>query len=145
MTLSPDGKALLTKDYNGMLSIWSVPQFQLMYQLQETGVVRGLAFSPNGQRFYDIRGPLCNVWEPDALIRPEGSDREELSHSYDTSLSEPISAVAVMARPEITTLVSDAEDRFFCYGDESGAVVMHDMKTGERNGEVAVIRPGIKL
>jgi WD40 repeat protein len=131
MAISPDGNLLLTSDYNGTLSVWTVPEFRLSYQLRHDDMVRSLAFSPDGQRFYDIRGPLCNVWEPDALVRPDDLDREELSSTQDTVLSETVS-VSDAGRVQITALVCDSEDQFFCCGKDNGAVVLHEMKRGEK-------------
>jgi WD40 repeat protein len=132
MVISPDGNLLLTSDHNGTLRVWTVPEFRLAYQLQGNDMVRSLAFSPDGQRFYDIRGPLCNVWEPDALIRPDDLDREELSSTQDTMFSQSISSANEAGYAQITALICDTEDRFYCCGKDSGAVVLHDMRTGEK-------------
>ncbi|KAM7215743.1 hypothetical protein V8F06_008853 [Rhypophila decipiens] len=127
MAISLDGNLLLTSDHNGTVSVWTVPEFRLTYQLHETDMVRGLAFSPDGQRFYDIRGPLCNVWEPDDL------DREELSSTaHETTFSEPVCSTDGTGRAEITAIAYDTEDRFFCCGKDSGAVVMYEMETGQK-------------
>lgn len=53
MTISQDGNSLLTSDHVGTMSI-----YQLVNRCQ---FIRGLAFSPDGQRFYDIRASICNV------------------------------------------------------------------------------------
>jgi WD40 repeat protein len=132
MAISPDGNLLLTSDHNGILKVWTVPEFQLAYQLQDNDMVRSLAFSPDGQRFYDIRGPLCNVWEPDALIRPDDLDREELSSTQDTMFSQSISPTIEAGRAQITALICDSDDRFYCCGKDSGALVLHSMRTGEK-------------
>ncbi|PMD13592.1 NACHT and WD domain protein [Hyaloscypha hepaticicola] len=132
MAISPDGNLLVTSDYSGTLKVWTVPEFQLAYQRQDNDMVRSLAFSPDGQRFYDIRGPLCNVWEPDALIRPDDLDREELSSTQDTMLSQSGAPTIEAGRVQITALVCDTEDRFYCCGKDSGAVVLHNMATGEK-------------
>jgi len=132
VAISSNGNLLLTSDHNSILSIWTVPEFRLVYQLQETDMVRGLAFSPDGQRFYDIRGSLCNVWEPDALIRPDELGREDFLSAHETALSDPVSAVAGTAGAQITAVVSDSEDLFYCCGKDTGAVVMHDMRTGRK-------------
>ncbi|OIW35515.1 hypothetical protein CONLIGDRAFT_62144 [Coniochaeta ligniaria NRRL 30616] len=132
MALSSDGNLLLTSDHNGALSIWTVPEFRLTYQLQEPDMVRSLAFSPNGQRFYDIRGPLCNVWEPDALVRTDDLDREEASSSQDTLLSEHVSATSGVERAQITAIVCDGDDQFYCCGKDSGVVILHEIDSGRK-------------
>ncbi|KAK4214235.1 hypothetical protein QBC37DRAFT_440338 [Rhypophila decipiens] len=133
MAISQDGNLLLTSDHNGTVSVWTVPEFRLTYQLHETDMVRGLAFSPDGQRFYDIRGPLCNVWEPDVLVRPDDLDREELSSTaHETTFSEPVCSTDDTGRAEITAIAYDTEGRLFCCGKDSGAVVMYEMETGQK-------------
>ena len=129
MALSEDGNLLLTSDYSGTLSVWTVPEYRLTYQVRANGVVYSLAFSPDGQRFYDVRGSL---WEPDALARPDDLDREELSSAQDTLFSETPPSANDVQRPDITAVVCDAEDEFYCCGKDSGAVVLHNMRTGEK-------------
>jgi WD40 repeat protein len=130
MVISPDGSLLLTSDHNGTLSVWTVPELRIMYQLKHDDIVRSLAFSPDGQRFYDIRGTLCNVWEPDALVRPDDLDHEELSRAQDTASS--VSSANDAGRAQITALICDSQDKFYCCGKDSGAVVLHEMKMGEK-------------
>lgn len=132
MALSSDGNLLLTSDHSGTLKVWTVPEFRLAYQLQEPDMVRSLAFSPDGQRFYDIRGPLCNVWEPDALVRVDDLDREEASCSQDTLTSEPVSAAHDAERAQITAIVCDGDDRFYCGGKDSGVVILYEASTGNK-------------
>lgn len=132
MVISHDGNLLMTADHNGTMSVWTVPEYRLAYQLHGNDMVRSLAFSPDGQRIYDIRGSFCNVWEPDALIRLDDLEREELSSMHDTNITEPTSAVDDIGRAQITALVLDAEDNFYCCGKDSGAVVLYDIKSGEK-------------
>ncbi|KAH6693581.1 hypothetical protein F5X68DRAFT_227989 [Plectosphaerella plurivora] len=92
MVVSHDGNLVLTSDKGGTLSLWSLPKFQLVYRLPHEEFVRDLAFNPDSHRFYDIRGAICNVWEPDALLRQDGDDHEETSSndkSSDTAFSGP--------------------------------------------------------
>ncbi|TAQ83812.1 hypothetical protein B7494_g7860 [Chlorociboria aeruginascens] len=131
MAISSDGNLLLTSDHNGVISIWTVPEFNLTYQLQYPNMVRDLTFSPDGQRFYDIRDYFCNIWEPDALVRPDDLDREDLSSTQETNVSELVSSLDA-PRAQITALVCDTDDAFFCCGKESGAVVLHEMEKGQK-------------
>ncbi|KAH0541241.1 hypothetical protein FGG08_004246 [Glutinoglossum americanum] len=132
MVLSPDGNLLLTSDNNGTLSIWMVPEYRLTYRLKYDELVTDLAFSPEGTRFYDIRGTFCNVWEPDALIRPNDPDQEEMSSTYETIASEPVLSSDDNTRVPITALVCDSSGKFYCCGKEDGSVIMHDIKDGAR-------------
>ncbi len=132
MAISPDGNLLVTSDHSGTLKVWTVPEFQLAYQLQDNDMVRSRAFSSDGERFYDVSGPLCNVWEPDALIRPDDLDREKISSTQDTMLSLSNAPTIEAGRVQITALVCDTRDRFYCCRKDSGAVVLHNMGTGEK-------------
>ena len=133
MTISHDGNFLLTSDHNSSLSIWTWPRLNLLYRLHYDEFVRDLAFSPSGQRFYDVRGSLCNVWEPDALIRPEELDLEDSSSMSEYSIiSEPIVSHDDTSRSQITALACDSEDRFYCCGKDDGTINTHEMLKGKR-------------
>lgn len=135
MVLSPDGNLLLTSDVHGTLSLWMVPEYRLTYKLQYEELVMDLAFSPDGTRFYDIRGTFCNVWEPDALLRPDrdqNQDEDENSSAYLTLTSEPVISTDTKPRVEITSLVSDSSGKFYCCGTEDGSVTMYDIPEGTK-------------
>ena len=133
MTISQDGNFLLTSDHNGSLSVWTFPRLSLLYRLHYDEFVRDIAFSPNGQRFYDTRGSLCNVWEPDALVRPEELDCEDSASSSEMSiLSEPVLSRDDNSRSQITALACDADDKFYCCGKDDGTVTIHEMSEGKK-------------
>lgn len=132
MVLSTDGNLLLTSDVNGTLSIWMVPGYRLTYQLKYDDLVMDLAFSPDGTRFYDIRGTFCNVWEPDALVRPNDLDHEDMSSTYETITSEPVLSNDDNTRVPITALICDSSDRFYCCGKEDGTVIMYSIPEGNK-------------
>lgn len=133
MACSVDSNFLLTSDHTGTIKIWTFPHFNLIYQLTYNEFVRDLTFSPNAQRFYDVRGSLCNVWEPDALFRPADIERDELSSNYETSeVSEPAIAGDDNSRVQITALACDIEDKYYCCGKEDGTIEIHEMKRGKK-------------
>jgi WD40 repeat protein len=133
MIISQDGSLLLTSDHNGSLSIWTFPRLNLLYRLHYDETVRDLAFSPNGQRFYDTRGSLCNVWEPDALVRPDELEREDSSSNSEMSiLSDPIFSRDDNSRSQITALACDADDKFYCCGKDDGTINIHEMSEGKK-------------
>ncbi|KAI0525901.1 hypothetical protein F5B22DRAFT_642058 [Xylaria bambusicola] len=102
MSLSNDGNFLLTSDVNGSLSVWSTPGFRLTYQTKHDELVTDLAFSPDGTRLYDIRGSLCNAWEPDALIRAD-----DKSSVNETITSEPVLVTDDYSRVNMTSLACE--------------------------------------
>ena len=133
MTISQDGNFLLSSDHKGSLSVWTWPRLKLLYRLHYDEFVRDLAFSPSGQRFYDTRGSLCNVWEPDALVRPDDLDHEDTSSAFESSIvSEPIVSHDDTSRNQVTALACGADDRFFCCGKDDGSVSIFEVSEGKR-------------
>jgi WD40 repeat protein len=134
MVVNHDGSLLLTSNYAGTLSLWSLPQFNLAYRLHYEQFVRDLAFSPDGQRFYDVRGPLCNVWEPDVLLRADQEDPEEISNieRRDTCFSDPVFAADDTVRSQITAVVSSPSAEQYVCGKDDGTVSLYETNTGKR-------------
>lgn len=137
MTMSEDGSFLLTSDVNGTISIWLAPGYSLMYRMRYDELVTDLAFSPDGARFYDLRGSFCNAWEPDALIRAENIERDDTSSTYETVTSEPALASDDGSRVPVTALVCDSSDRHYCVGKEDGSVTIHKITNGEKSRKVS--------
>ncbi|KAI4286618.1 MAG: hypothetical protein L6R35_004132 [Caloplaca aegaea] len=137
MILSQDGSLLLTSDADGTLSIWTVPHYRLTYRLKYEELVTDMAFSPDGTRFYDIRGTFCNVWEPDALVRSQDLDQDNSSSHHDTINSEPVISSDDTSRIPITSLICNASNTFYCCGKEDGTVVMYALPNGQKVRQVA--------
>lgn len=130
MTVSQDGNFLLTSDHMGTISVFTFPRLSLIYQLvNENEFIEHLAFSPDGQRFYDIRGSVCNVWEPDALVRPDDHELEDRGSSIAT---EPVITHDESSQPHVTALAYGFADNFYCAGREDGTVCIHDAIDGRK-------------
>ncbi|KAK0721186.1 hypothetical protein B0T21DRAFT_48645 [Apiosordaria backusii] len=144
MVLNNDGTLLLTSDNNGAMHIWSLPRFQLIYELRSDEFVRDLCFSPDSQRIYDVRGSGCNVWAPDILVMPNAIDLKKTSSSDKEPFIRSAGSGPVVVQDQqtqhahITALVCDDHEEFFCVGRDDGAVNIHDMKDG------AVVRKAYK-
>ncbi|KAI4268566.1 MAG: hypothetical protein LQ337_007765 [Flavoplaca oasis] len=134
MAVSRDGNFLLTSDHAGTMSVWLFPRLSLVYRLvNENEYIRSLTFSPDGQRFYDIRGSMCNVWEPDALIRADEESLEDQSSVGDVSITtEPVIRSDESSQCPVTALSSDSEDRYFCVGRDNGTVIIQEALDGKR-------------
>ncbi|KAL8671628.1 MAG: hypothetical protein Q9168_003879 [Polycauliona sp. 1 TL-2023] len=137
MVLSHDGSLLLTSDVDGTLSIWTLPTFRLTYRLKYEELVTDMAFSPDGTRFYDIRGTFCNVWEPDALIRSQETDQDSASSHLDTINTEPVIASDDNTRVQITSLVCNTSNTLYCCGKEDGTVMMYEIPKGKKVRQIA--------
>jgi hypothetical protein len=134
IAVSGDGNFLISRDNNGTISIWTFPRLNLVYSLLNTNEPStDMVFSPSGQRFYDIRGSVCNVWEPDALIRPDDHDLEDhLSSAGSFAPTEAIISSATGSQTLITAMGISSDDRYFCCGREDGSVVIADAFNGNK-------------
>ncbi|KAH8728410.1 hypothetical protein GQ44DRAFT_784152 [Phaeosphaeriaceae sp. PMI808] len=149
MVLNSDGTLLLTSDVHGTLSIWTVPGYRLSYQLKFDELITDLAFAPDSTRFYDIRGTFCNVWEPEALVRPTEMDRDDVSSyessNYDSIVSDPVFSNDEVGRVPITAIAFDSLDQFYCCGKEDGTVTIHTIPGGERSRKVTSHSPSTSI
>ncbi len=135
MTVSQDGNFLLTSDHKGTISVFTFPRLSLIYQLiNENEFIENLAFSPDGQRFYDIRGSICNIWEPDALVRPDDYELEDRGSSIAT---EPVITHDESSQTHVTALAYSSGDKFYCAGREDGTVCIHDAINGKKVRKVS--------
>ena len=137
MVLNEEGTLLLTSNNRGSVSVWRLPKFNLIYRLQSSEFVRDLAFSPDSRRIYDVRGSRCNVWAPDVLVRVEELDVGERSSNLDDAAVSEVVGDAVFAedqsqKGQVTALVCDSEDEFFCCGRDDGSVSIHEISNGTR-------------
>jgi WD40 repeat protein len=131
MVVSSDGNLLLTSDHNETLSVWSTGEFHLIYRLKYDEFVRDIAFAPDAQRLYDIRGTLCNIWEPDALIRSEDTNLEELS-THDTLYSGPVVTSHDSSRIQVSALICSETGQYYCTGKDNGSVVIYELDTVQK-------------
>lgn len=133
VTFSPDGSLFLSSDHEGTLSIWTLPRLGLIYSLKNSGdPLSTVVFSPDNQRFYDIRGSNCNIWEPDALIRSDDPDLEETGSLSGSIATEAVISTQQSTSSHITVLVVGPTDKVFACGREDGSVVIHDALYGGR-------------
>ena len=134
LAISGDGSLFVTGDVRGMVKVYNTSDFCLLYQLASEDTVLGLAFSPDLNRFYDIRGYYGNAWEPNALMRfaeqrskgvESGSETESLGQS--STASESWSGRV----DSITALSGSPNGRLYCCGTEKGTVRLHDTQRGK--------------
>jgi WD40 repeat protein len=149
MVLSSDGNLLLTSDVQGTLSVWTVPEFRLSYQIKYDELVTGLAFSPDSTRFYDIRGEFCHVWEPDALVRASDIEHDELS-SYESSTSDTVNTDPILSKDDtsqipITALALDSSGCYYCCGKEDGSVTIYTIPDGAKSRKVTAHSTSVSI
>lgn len=126
---SPDGTLFATSDIGGIIKIWNYQHFALVYQLSCDNGVTDLCFSPDCSRIYDLSGSMCNVWEPNALIRltetEQRSSEKESEAGSTTHTSSASEAFAETADP-ITALDSCTKAMLYCAGNDEGVVDIFD-------------------
>ncbi|KAK3305583.1 uncharacterized protein B0T15DRAFT_202866 [Chaetomium strumarium] len=141
MVVNSEETLLLTSNFSGVLSVWASPRFNLIYRLHASDYVRDMAFSPELQRIYDIRGSICSAWEPDALVRPDDIDRHADNSSstadgwmVSEATSEPV--YSQVRSVELTALAYDSGGEFYCCGKSDGTVAIHDTIKGKISRKV---------
>ncbi|KAK1764603.1 hypothetical protein QBC33DRAFT_594654 [Phialemonium atrogriseum] len=136
IAISDNAEFLLSSDTQGTIKIWAFPKLDLIYSLlnpKENESCQDLVFSPNCQRFYDIRGSVCNVWEPSALIHPDEYDLNPSSSAGSSALTaEPIIASTGSTQTLITAMAVSSSDKYFCCGREDGSVIIADAFDGKK-------------
>ncbi|KFY88596.1 hypothetical protein V500_06253 [Pseudogymnoascus sp. VKM F-4518 (FW-2643)] len=134
MTTSADGSLLLTSSNAGTISVWTLPRMQLIYRLVNVNAfIRDITFSPSGQRFYDTRESVCNVWEPDALVRLDEhdlSDASALAESFVTT--EPVVLHDESSESQVSAFATGPDDMHYCCGKEDGSVTIHEAAGGTK-------------
>jgi WD40 repeat protein len=132
--LSRDGNLMVTSDHTGTVSVWTFPRLSLVYRLgNENDFVRDVDFNPDGQRLYDVRDSMCNIWEPDVLIRPDEQDLEDQSSLDEFSIvsSEPTMAHIDNTQGLITAIATSNTDTYYCCGRDNGTVIIHEAYNGK--------------
>lgn len=133
LVCSPNGKVFVTSDTDGTVKIWNFAYFTVVYQLSSGDLVSGLSFSPNGARFYDIRGSTITAWEPNALLR-----LAEVEDNFSDALSQEqrgtvVSRLSEMTAPQyssLTALAAAPGGFWYATGNEDGEVWLSNVLSG---------------
>ena len=129
LAISRDGNLFATGDVHGIVKVFNTLDLSLVYQLASQDSILGLAFSPDSNRFYDIRGEYGNAWEPSALMRLTAQAGRGLDTDSETTsvLQSAIATASYMKKVQsITVLVASPRGRFYCYGTDRGNVRIFD-------------------
>lgn len=130
---SSDGKLFVTSNSNGTVKVWNFAYFSVIYQLSSADLVIGLAFSPDSQRFYDLRGSFVNAWESNSLIRfSETEESFSDAASEDQSPTSVVSEANVAEYEAVSSLALSPNGWLYCVGNEEGTVDLCDGRTGEQ-------------
>ena len=133
---SPDGAVFATNDADGAVKLYRFDHFALIYQLSSEDMVTSLCFSPEGKRFYDLRGSFCTAWEPNALIRlsetdERSSDADTIEHRSMT-VSYLSSEAFVEPLAPVITLAARSQGGLVCTGNDEGVIELHEITSGRK-------------
>lgn len=123
---SADGRLIVTAQRGGSLKIFNFENLSLLYDLTCMTRVTSLAMSPDGRRIYDLPQSVCNVWEPNALIRMATQDdksSDAASSHYEQSLTYSLAseASAVLLDP-VTAVCADTKINAYAFGNDGSTV-----------------------
>jgi hypothetical protein len=76
---------------------------------------------------------LCNVWEPDTLIRSDDSNGEDFSAPESTLYSNPVVSSDNNNCAQILELASGENDHYFSTGKDDGSVITFKMGTAKQH------------
>ena len=134
LALSRDGDLFAPGDVRGAVIVYTTSDFCLLYQLTSEEAVLGLAFSPDLNRFYDIRAYYGHAWEPNTLMRyVEQRGKGVESGSETDSLAQSITVSEWRSRriDSITVFAGSPTGRLYCCGTEKGTVTLHHTQQGK--------------
>jgi WD40 repeat protein len=132
---SSDGKLFVTSNSNGTVRVWNFAFFSVIYQLSSTDLLTGLAFSPDSERFYDLRGCSVNAWEPNSLTRfseTEESFSDAASEYQSLTSISHVSEACVTEYEAVSSLALSPQSWLYCVGNEEGRVDLCNARTGEQ-------------
>lgn len=132
--MSSDGAVFVTSDIGGIIKVWNYEHFALIYQLSCDNGIVDVCFSPDCRRIYDLSGSVCNVWEPNALIRlTEIEERasEKQSEAGSTAHTVPTSEAHVESADPVTALDVSTPAMLYCAGNDAGVVHLYDLFGGK--------------
>jgi WD40 repeat protein/pimeloyl-ACP methyl ester carboxylesterase len=136
---SPNGKLFVTSSSNGTVRVWNFDYFSVIYQLSSGDLVSELAFSPDSERFYDIRGSSLNAWQSNSLLRYVESEESFSDATSEDHRSTSLSNVseAYSRQYEAVSVISAATQgcTLYCAGNEEGMVTLFDTQIG-RIGDI---------
>ncbi|KAL8821642.1 MAG: hypothetical protein Q9223_000334 [Gallowayella weberi] len=137
LVASSDGRTLAGGDSSGRIHLFDFDTLQVLMSisLPDYGV-KAMRFSNDGLRLFDLRDCECNVWEPSALIRKTVDETNSEPSSSAIPLPSKVEAIPIEDIPTISALPSSANGEFIVCGNDHGCVVVYDLHTGMRKGEL---------
>lgn len=132
LACSPDGRTLATGDSIGNIQLFEFETLRLMYRIRaDEHQIKGIAFSSDGLRFCDVRGPQCNIWEPSVLVRTEFGETDSVSDVIPTA-PKTIDIADQDDISEIMATVCHPSQHFLFCGNDNGWILVFDTSNAEQ-------------
>ncbi len=146
LACSPDGTLLATGNGRGCLQVYSTDMLQLLYSIDKyDDSITALAFSPDGERLYDIRNSDWNVWVPEILLVNLESSRPRSEESETRRLPTSSILDSNNSVHDITSLCSDVTGDYICCGKSNGIVSIYHARTGKQLQEIYKHAPTVSI
>jgi WD40 repeat protein len=129
---SADGLTLACGNSAGTIQVFDFESLKLLYRIEsEEYGIRSLAFSADGHRLIDIRGPHCRVWEPPALVREDEAEDNSDTVSVSTAPLDIKLDDAKLSVHITTFACAESRNAIFC-GKVDGSICLYDAKNGQQ-------------
>lgn len=137
LVASSDGRTLAGGDSNGRIQLFDFDTLQLLTQISLPDYsVKAMRFSGDGLRLFDLRDCECNVWEPSALVRKSLEETNSAPSASAVAVPSKVEALPIEDIPTISALPNSVNGDFIVCGNDHGCVVLYDLQTGKRRGEL---------
>ncbi|KIW78260.1 hypothetical protein Z517_08094 [Fonsecaea pedrosoi CBS 271.37] len=130
LVCSPNGKSFVTSNSDGIVQLWDFASFNVTYQLSSGDLISGLSFSPDSERFYDIRGSTITAWEPGGLVQISGPGEAfggPVGEKQGTAMCS-VRQVKVPQSPNLIAISSAPDGLRYVTANDHGEVHLADVR-----------------
>ncbi|MDI1492328.1 MAG: hypothetical protein OHK93_003541 [Ramalina farinacea] len=132
LSSTADGQILACGNSAGIINLYEFGSLRLLYRISSEGYgIRGLAFSTDGNRLFDIRGSFCRVWDPPVLVsmKQDSDDLKSDTVSISTTPQNYDLGNTEQSKHITTLLVLRVFNKIIC-GRLDGSICPFDGRTG---------------
>ncbi|KAL2149706.1 hypothetical protein VTH82DRAFT_8358 [Thermothelomyces myriococcoides] len=134
LAASPDGHTLAAGDSECVISLFTFDGLRLLCRIQSLEErIMGIVFASNSLRLFDLRGNICNVWEPAVLLKKNITDdsSSEEADDYLMPASNLVCTRTFEGSKAITVMAQAGDSNFVFCGREEGSITLHDVGSGK--------------
>ncbi|TLD30942.1 hypothetical protein PspLS_01946 [Pyricularia sp. CBS 133598] len=138
LATSSDGRILAGADEDGEIHIFLFETLQPIHRIgrpDDQFIINSLAFSVDNLRLYDIRGRVCNIWEPMVLVPKEDGSDDSSSQPYSEGIAIADSQVSIprqiLWERAVTAIESSTDNKMLFVGRRDGTVDICGLAEGK--------------